>query len=48
MLTPLSEPDLSDMIRAATGPLRIIGGGTRDYGPVLAGHKAEYLGILRN
>ena len=45
MLTPLSETDLSEVIRAAPGPLRIIGGGTRDYGPVLAGQVLTTAGL---
>ena len=30
--TPTSEQDLADLIQAAEGPIRVMGGGTRDIG----------------
>lgn len=47
-MTPKSEQDLAQAIAQATGPLRIIGGGTRDFGMPVVGEvlsTAELSGI---
>lgn len=40
-MRPANEADLSEIVRAATGPLRIIGGGTRTVGKPVAGEVLE-------
>ena len=45
MLTPTSELDLAGMVRDAAGPLRIVGGGTRDYGRVGTGEVLSVAGL---
>ena len=45
MLLPASETELADMVRGAVGPLRIIGGGTRDYGRVVHGDVLSVAGL---
>ena len=32
MLQPATEADLAEAVKTATGPLRVVGGGTRDIG----------------
>lgn len=41
----MSEAELADMIRSATGPLRIVGGGTRSIGRAGAGARLETGGL---
>lgn len=43
--TPQSEAELADVIRAAQGPLRIRGGGTRDIGRPIAGEVLSTAGL---
>lgn len=45
MLRPKTEQDLADAVVAARGPLRIIGGGTRDYGRPVAGDTLSVAGL---
>ena len=45
MLNPTSERELAAMVRDATGPLRIIGGGTRDFGRVVQGQVLNVAGL---
>ena len=43
--TPTSEQDLSDLIQAAEGPIRIVGGGTRDIGAPVEGTPVSTAGL---
>ncbi|WP_424940671.1 glycolate oxidase subunit GlcE [Aliiroseovarius sp. S253] len=43
--TPTSEQDLSDLIQAANGPIRIVGGGTRDIGAPVDGTPVPTTGL---
>lgn len=43
--TPTSEEDLSDLIQSATGPIRIVGGGTRDIGAPVDGTLVSTAGL---
>lgn len=45
MLNPQSESELAEMVRDAAGPLRIAGGGTRDYGRVVQGDLLSVAGL---
>ena len=45
MLTPTTESELAEMVRDAAGPLRINGGGTRDYGRVVQGEVLSVAGL---
>ncbi|GAB5448480.1 FAD-binding protein [Gymnodinialimonas sp.] len=48
MLSPVSEAELSDAVAGATGPLRVVGGGTRSIGAAGAGEVlslSELVGI---
>ena len=45
MLTPAREIELAEMVRSAVGPLRIVGGGTRDYGRVVRGALMSVAGL---
>ncbi|MGB3280782.1 MAG: FAD-binding protein [Pseudorhodobacter sp.] len=44
-MKPANETELAEAIRAATGPLRIVGGGTRAIGPQGAGAQLETTGL---
>ncbi len=46
MIEPQSEADLADAIRAAQGPLRIRGGGTRAIGRPVAGEVLSTAGLI--
>jgi len=43
--TPTSEHDLSDLIQAAEGPIRIVGGATRDIGAPIEGTRVSTAGL---
>lgn len=43
--TPTSEQDLSDLIQSAGGPIRIVGGGTRDIGAPVEGTPVSTTGL---
>jgi FAD/FMN-containing dehydrogenase len=45
VLTPTTETDLSEAIAAASGPLRIMGGGTRPVGRPVAGEALSVAGL---
>ena len=45
MLRPATETELSEIVAAATGPLRIVGGGTRDIGRPVAGAALSVAGL---
>ena len=45
MLNPASELELAEMVRDTARPLRIVGGGTRDYGRVLQGARLNMAGL---
>ncbi len=45
MLTPANETELSEIVAAAAGPLRIVGGGTRPIGRPLAGEALSVAGL---
>ncbi len=45
MLHPMTEADLSDAIRAAKGPLKIVGGGTRPIGRPVVGETLSTAGL---
>ncbi len=45
MLTPANETELSEIVAAASGPLRILGGGTRPIGRPLAGEALSVAGL---
>lgn len=45
MLCPSDEKDLSEAVAAATGPLRIVGGGTRPIGRPVAGEVLSVAGL---
>ena len=45
MLAPKDEAELSEMVRAATGPLWIEGGGTRGVGPATNGTRLSVAGL---
>ena len=45
MLNPASELELAEMVRDTAGPLRIVGGGTRDYGRVPQGARLNMAGL---
>jgi glycolate oxidase FAD binding subunit len=45
MLSPTTESELSEMVARATGPLRIVGGGTRAVGRPVAGEGLTVAGL---
>lgn len=45
MLSPTSEAELAGLVRDSAGPLRIVGGGTRDYGRVGRGDFLSVSGL---
>lgn len=45
MLTPASETELSEIVAAARGPLRVVGGGTRPVGRPVAGEVLSVAGL---
>ena len=45
VISPASENELADTVRNAAGPLRIVGGGTRDYGRVVQGDLLSVAGL---
>ena len=45
MLQPADESELSEIVAAATGPLRVVGGGTRAIGRPMAGAALSVAGI---
>ena len=44
-MRPASEAELADMVRGASGPLRIVGGGTRGFGPSGPGQVLSVAGL---
>ena len=44
-MRPADEVELADMLRAATGPMRIVGGGTRTIGHLPAGEVLQVAGL---
>ncbi len=45
MMKPQSEAELAEMVAGANGPLRIVGGGTRDVGRPVEGEELSSLGL---
>ena len=45
MLTPTDESELSEIVSDATGPLRVMGGGTRPIGRAVAGEVISVVGL---
>ncbi|QXT39569.1 FAD-binding protein [Gymnodinialimonas ceratoperidinii] len=45
MLSPADENELAEMVRGASGPLRIVGGGTRDIGVPVEGEVLSTAGL---
>lgn len=45
MIRPETEAELAEVVAGATGPFRIIGGGTRDYGRPVAGADLSAAGL---
>ncbi|WP_298908244.1 glycolate oxidase subunit GlcE [uncultured Aliiroseovarius sp.] len=43
--TPTSEQDLSDLIQSSEGPIKIVGGGTRDIGAPVEGTRISTAGL---
>ncbi len=45
MLQPATEADLAEAVKTATGPLRVVGGGTRDIGRPVVGTALSVTGL---